>query len=535
MSRCRVRHVRKNLIAACLIVASLTACGQEPATSRVPPPPAVSIGDAELTGLWQQDGRVAAFLGIPFAEPPVGERRWQPPRALEELPSLAATGFAPACMQTAYMVDWYAELIRDFGGDPARFPVPDFSEDCLYLNVWTPAADSGQAMPAMPVMVWIHGGGHRGGWSFEPNYLGDALASGGVVVVSIAYRLDVFGFFSHPDLAQSNFGLLDQIAALEWIQAHIHRFGGDPENVTLFGESAGAASAGYLMVSPAAEGLFDRVIHQSAGYEFINEDRRADFLALGEALEAKVQPASEESGIDALRDAPAERLLSAAADVFSDYQPDAVVDGHTLTEPPAESLAAGRVRPVDLMIGSNADEWKMYLEADVGAVDLEAWFSEHLSGRAGRVLEVLEPESGFRRRLDRLTTARQFVCPSLDLAEAVTRAGGDAYLYYFSRVRSGALAGELGAYHGAEIPYVFDKHDDWLPTDDTDRRLGRTMADYWRRFARTGDPNGEGRVIWPPIDAARLPTIEFGDEILVKRHPEAELCAVLTATAADAE
>lgn len=532
MSGSPVRHVHKNLIVACLIVAGLTACGKEPATPDASSPPAVSIGDAELTGLWQQDRRVAAFLGIPFAEPPVGRRRWQPPRALEAQPALAATDFAPACMQTAYMVDWYAELIRDFGGDPTTFPVPEFSEDCLYLNVWTPAADSGQAMP---VMVWIHGGGHRGGWSYEPNYQGDALAGGGVVVVSIAYRLDVFGFFSHPGIPQSNFGLLDQIAALEWIQSHIHQFGGDPENITLFGESAGAASAGYLMVSPAAEGLFDRVIHQSAGYEFINEDRRADFLASGEALEAKVLPSSGERGIDALRGAPAERVLSAAADVFSDYQPDAVVDGYTLTEPPADSLAAGRVRPVDLMIGSNADEWKMYLDVDVGAADLEAWLREHLPGRAGRVLEVLEPESGFRRRLDRLTTARQFVCPSLELAEAVTRAGGEAYLYYFSRVRSGVLAGELGAYHGAELPYVFDKHDDWLPTDDTDRRLGRTMADYWRGFARTGDPNGEGRVIWPAFDAQRLPVIEFGDQIVVNRHPEAELCAALTATAADVE
>lgn len=481
--------------------------------------PAVQLNGIEVTGRRAGDGEVAAFLGLPFAAPPVAELRWQPPQPVALSAPIEATAFAPACMQGPHIVDWYGDLMEELGADPNDFPVPAFSEDCLYLNVWTPSSGPGAKLP---VMVWLHGGAHRGGWAYEPNYLGGRLASRGVVVVSIAYRLDVFGFFSHPELPWSNFGLLDQIAALEWIRDHVDAFGGDPDNVTLFGESAGAASAGYLLVSPEARGLFRRVIHQSAGYQFIHDDHREDFLDEGEALAARVAGGD----LDALRSVPPDRILAAAREVYADYQPDAVVDGDTLIESPAESLANNRVRAVDIIVGTNADEWKMYLEPDTGSDDVEAWLAEH-AGNPGAVRAIVDNGDEPLRQLDRLITARQFVCPSLALATATSGAGRRAFVYRFSRVRPGKRPAGLGAYHGAEIPYVFDTHDDWLPTTSADREVGHTMTGYWLRFAATGDPNAGDAPTWPAWDPSAAEIMDFGDAASASRHPDMELCRVL--------
>jgi len=484
--------------------------------------PRVELADEPLTGI-RSDSGVAAFLGVPFAQPPTGEWRWRPPRPLAGPPSGNATAFAPACMQGSHMVDWYGDLMDDMGADPDAFPAPRFSEDCLYLNIWTPSVEPDADLP---VLVWIHGGGHRGGWSYEPNYIGEALAARGAVVVSIAYRLDVFGFFSHPELPQSNFGLLDQLAALEWIAAYIRAFGGDAGNVTLVGESAGAASAGYLMSSPPAQGLFHRVIHQSAGYQFIHRDRRSDFLDQGEALESRVT-GGRGSGIDTLRQARAADILAAAAEVYEDYQPDAVVDGHTLVDAPVDRLEDGRLAAVDLLIGSNADEWKMYLDADTDAGDVAAWFRDHPTADQSKARHALATDTDPVRQLDRLETARQFVCPSLALADAMRSAGKSVYVYYFSRVRSGTHAARIGAYHGAEIAYVFGTHDAWLPTDATDRRISEAMAGYWLRFAASGNPNRPVAPRWPRYRTDEPTVLEIGDRLALIDHPERDLCLAL--------
>lgn len=498
---------------ACSIALLAAACAD-----RADTPPVVDVSGARYTGTWLDDGGSAAFLGLPFAEPPTDERRWRPPEPVAEPVGGSATEFAPACMQGPHMVDWYRDLVERFGGDPDLFPVPGFSEDCLYLNVWTPEPDP---TAGLPVMVWIHGGGHKGGWSYEPNYVGDALARRGVVVVSIAYRVDVLGFFSHPDLEISNFGLLDQVRALEWVRDHIGAFGGDADNVTVFGESAGAASIGYLLAMPAARGLFRRAIHQSAGYEFIHRDRRADFLDEGEALAERV--AGRGAGIAALRKAPAKALLDAAESVYADYQPNAVVDGDTLLEPPVATLERGLLGSVDLLIGSNADEWRMYLDEDTSEADVREWLAEHRPGEGEALLKILGDAPALSR-LDRLVTARWYVCPSLQFADHVDDSGNRAWVYYFTRVRSGERAAKLGAYHGAEIPYVFGKHDGWLPTDELDRGLSETIADYWVSFARNGDPNGADRPAWPRYSAEDPAALEIGDTIDAAPHPERSLC-----------
>jgi para-nitrobenzyl esterase len=379
----------------------------------------------------------------------------------------------------------------------------------------------------LPVMVWIHGGGHRGGWPYEPNYIGDALAREGVIVVSISYRLDVFGFFSHPELQYSNFGLLDQIAALRWVQDNIGSFGGDAANVTVFGESAGAASIGFLLASPLAEGLFSRAIHQSAGYELVNIDTRDRFVAEGLALEHRALAGNEKAGIEALRRAPVDALLKAAAEVYADYQPDIVVDGVSVVETMQSSLDHDRLRSVDLLIGSNADEWLMYLDPDASENEVTAMVSEYAPDNVEQLMIALDDKSSVLRKLDRLTTAHEFVCPSFALAAAARKRDRNSYVYYFSRVRPGAKSASVGAYHGAEIPYVFAKHDEWLPTADLDRDIGRTMMRYWVNFATRGDPNADGLPLWPLFSETRVDVLGIGDTIRAIRHPEAELCRAM--------
>ncbi|MEQ9562583.1 MAG: carboxylesterase family protein, partial [Woeseiaceae bacterium] len=483
-----------------------------------PERPVVNAAEVSIHGTWSDDGKVASFLGIPFAAPPVGPRRWREPEAPIPAPQIEATRFAAACMQGPHMVDWYKKLVADFAGDPESFPVPEFSEDCLYLNVWTPQA---AADAKLPVMVWIHGGSHRGGWSYEPNYMGEQLARKGVVVVSIAYRLDVFGFFSHPELDISNFGLLDQVAALRWVQGNVGNFGGDKDNVTVFGESAGAASIGFLLASPQAGGLFAKAIHQSAGYELVNIDTREQFVDEGIALEREVLAGNGESGIDALRDASAKVLLAGAKKIFADYQPDVVVDGASVPDVLRNSLDQGELHAVQLLVGSNADEWLMYLDAKSSDADLQKQADEYAFSERKAILGELERESSVLRKLDRLITAREFVCPSLMLAADARDRGRSAYVYYFDRVRPGAEAAAIGAYHGAEIPYVFNTHDAWLPTADRDIEISLAMMRYWVSFARTGNPNTVGLPEWPLFSARGAETLQIGDTIRAVRHPEA--------------
>lgn len=517
----------RKAVPGCLLLVlalGLSGCGQpaRPVKDRV------EVAATVYQGVASDDGAVAAFLGIPFAEPPVGELRWMPPVVPGHSSStLQAGAFAPACMQGAHMVDWYRDLVRRFGGDPDAFPVPTFSEDCLYLNIWTPRPEAGAGLP---VMVWIHGGGHRGGWSYEPNYIGDELARQGVVVVSIAYRLDVFGFFSHPDLDQSNFGLLDQIAALRWVQDNIGRFGGNPGNVTVFGESAGGASIAYLMASPRAQGLFQRAIQQSAGYQLLTLDRREDFLDEGVALQARLL-GDAAGDIDALRRVPAGDLLGAVAEVYADYQPDVVVDGHSVPERVLDAFLGGRVSRVELLTGSNADEWRMYLDQQTTQADVAAWIAENAPMRAQALQAGVADTALPLHKLDRLYTAQQFVCPSLLMAELASKAGKAAYVYYFSRQRAGAGGDALGAYHGAEIPYLFDKHDDWLPTEMLDHAIGRQMQRYWVNFASSGNPNFDGGVAWPRFVVGSPLTLRIGDSIEPMIHPEAGLCAGMASLA----
>ena len=490
-------------------------------TLAAAPAPRVALHGVTIEGIDTGDGGGAAFLGIPFAEPPVGARRWTAPSAWQpRSTTLDATRFAPGCLQDERMVGWYRDLVRAFDGDPASVPAPSFSEDCLYLNVWRPGASKAP----LPVLVWIHGGSNKGGWSSEPNYAGKKLAREGLVVVSIAYRLGVFGFMSLPGLPESNFALQDQIAALRWVKQNIAAFGGDASGVTVAGESSGANNIAYLLASPAARGLFHRAIMQSGASVLNDRGSREEALARGTSLAAALGQTGRTPSLDALRAVDGKSLLAAAATVYAGHYFDPVVDGVTVTEPLPQSVQKGQLAPVPLLIGTNADEWRMYLEQPL---DEAGWLRKNAPGRETAVRAALATDQDPARRIDRLETARNFTCNSLRLAGALARGGQRAWVYHFSRVREGIGGERLRAYHGAEIPYVFGTHDAWLPTDPKDLALSGAMMGYWGRFARAGDPNGESAPRWPQWSADRPQAMALGNTVGAATHPELSLCTAL--------
>lgn len=456
----------------------------------------------------------AVFLGVPFAAAPIGNLRWRPPNDVKPWTGVrTATSFAPACVQGSYTTDWYAGVIEDFGSNPALAARPvSESEDCLYLNIWTPNLDGGANLP---VMVWIHGGGYSGGWSYEPNYIGEKLAARGVIVVSIAYRLGPFGYFGPDDGA--NFGLMDQTKALNWVQNNIQSFGGDPENVTIFGESAGAASIGTLMVTPKAEGLFKRAIHQSGGFEFIEQTTSRDMARSFAKLESNLPTAET-------RAATSQHVFDISQTALPDQWYTPAQDGDWLPETPASLLEQGKVHAVDLMIGTNVDEWLMYIDTETVDEQIRSWKTRLPD--ANDLIDELVSDQGEVGALDRLETAHQMRCPGQDLARSVSEKNRAVFFYRFSRVRPSEQGAKIGSYHGAEIPYIFDTHDSWLPTEEPDRILTDQMMSAWVAFASEGDPNAA--VSWPEFGTTGQ-LLEFGNTIELGLPWDAQLCPHLSA------
>jgi para-nitrobenzyl esterase len=467
--------MRKRLLFIAII--ALGGCEQSPS---------VTVDGEPLIGKYVGEG-IAAFLGVPFAEPPVGDLRWRAPQPLtSKTDRRETTEFASACMQTMRILDWYRSMAASFGASPDYYDDLQVSEDCLYLNLWTPTLDNDAKLP---VMVWVHGGSNKSGWSFEDNYRGHILAPQGVVVVTVAYRLGAFGFLSHPELegkdAVANFSLWDLVAALQWIQENIEHFGGDPNRVTLFGESSGAENILALMFSNEAGHLFHRAaLHSTAGVGLSmptlrDEQRRgADLMA---AMGAR--------SLQDLRKTSAASLLQTYTELTADHYHSPAIDGQLITESTWESMQAGPWPDHAVLIGTNADEYP-----------------------------------------DRAATAEEYVCPSQNVAAKRTASGGDAWMYFFSRVREDEAGAEIGAYHGAEYPYVFGVHDDYMTTTDVDLELSAIMQQYWINFATTGDPNGNGLPDWPMFKRPDPLVQEFGDEIITIPATEQEMCTSFEAS-----
>ena len=502
--------------------------------------PVVEASGTRYLGI-EQDSGVQAFLGIPFAEPPVNELRWERPVPIQgSLGEVDATQFMPACMQTGSGLAWYHGMMSRVGVDPSLMEGPEYSEDCLYLNVWT----TGDHSESKPVLVFIHGGSNTGGWSYEPNYHGHALAERGVVVVTVAYRLGIFGWLSHMDMAIRNPGLHDLIVALDWVNANIGAFGGDPNRIVVSGESAGADNALHLALAPAMAGKLAGVIHQSAGWSVTSTLKPEDGFVLGEALVAYHLGA--DGTFDDLKRIPAGELLDSQPDVFSGHYFSPIPDPETLPVSLEKTVAGDSLPGLNLIIGSNRNESLMYIPEGAALTDyLQGYFPPENWEDIKAMLGADLPELA---QMDRLRSAVQYTCPSLSLAQAAQEAGGAAYVYRFGRVREGFES--IGAYHGAELPYVFDTHDAWMPTNTVDLQVTDALVDYWIAFMTTGSPNEsqsdrtetidsemvgseinsaeKGRAIWPAW-SQRQQALVIANEISTQTHPDAALCEFLNA------
>jgi para-nitrobenzyl esterase len=446
------------------------------------------------------EGTVNAFLGIPYATPPVGDLRWRPPVPPSKWTGVRpATEFGPRCMQGRI----YSDMV---------FRDPGPSEDCLSLNVWAPTHAK-----KLPVMVWIYGGGFLAGGTSEPRQDGQNLAKQGVVVVSMNYRLGVFGFFTHRDLAAEsgakaagNYGLLDQMAALQWVQRNIAAFGGDPGNVTIFGESAGSFSVSALMASPRAKGLFQKAIGES-GAAFYSHD--LPFLPLREREEEDAKFAESALALKelaALRALPAEKLLEASlreenGERVFHFRPN--VEGDFLPEAIPAIFAQGRQNDVPLLGGWNRDEGHFSPAKGKSATASAREKAEKEFGtRSAEFLRLYSgtSETDVERSLSDFDGDQFIAFSTWKWLEAQKTSGKQVvYRYRFDQPLPSADKTErFGAYHSAEIEYVFGQLDSKpLPFRAEDRRLSEQMGQYWANFARTGDPNGPGLPKWPAYEA----------------------------------
>jgi para-nitrobenzyl esterase len=511
-----MRLVVSALLHVALLV-SLCACS---------PSPEVLVDDELLLGEFHDDSSVAVFRGVPFAEPPLGDLRWRAPQPLQtKLARRDATKFAPACMQSMRILDWYRYMAETFGGPADYYPDLQISEDCLYLNIWTPTLETDAKLP---VMVFMHGGSNKSGWSYEKNYHGHGMAERGVIVVSIAYRVGLFGFLSHPELSpdgpMANFGLWDAVAALRWVRRNIEQFGGDPDRVTLFGESSGAQDVLALVFAEPAQGVFDRVILQStAAYGIERMTTLEDEKRRGEEL-ASAMGFSGANSLEQLRQVPASTLLETYDNLFADYYHSPAIDGQLLGASTWTNIKAGNFGDIQMLAGTNEAEWLDYIALDSDAEDVVTMARSLSRINGEKALKFVANESDPRRAMDRLQTADWYVCTSQYTTARLAEAGLDGWMYYFTRERQDEGGAKVGAYHGAELPYVFGTHDSYMTTTEEDVTLSHTMMSYWVQFAATGNPNSDDLPPWPAFAAPHYRVLEFGDQVVTIPAPEPELC-----------
>ncbi|HEY5106001.1 MAG TPA: carboxylesterase family protein [Caulobacteraceae bacterium] len=495
-------------LAAALGACLALAAGAASADDRV------TLSQGALQGVTL--GVVTSFKDIPYAAPPIGPLRWRPPAAPEAWSGVRkADAYGPQCIQPA----------RPGSTTP-------MSEDCLSLNIWTPAGRTPSSK--MPVMVWIHGGVFVFGSGATPFYDGGHFAERGVVLVTINYRLGRIGFFAHPALTRAepggllgNYGLMDQIAALQWVKANIAAFGGDPANVTVFGESAGAISVNYLLTSPMGGGLFSKAIAESRfgrveAAPVRGGARSAEAIGTGVARGLGVK-GDDAAALAALRALPAEKLNAPISGLSDPTIPAPMIDGRLVTETIAAAFAAGREIKIPMLEGGNS--WEASLIPAI-AKDPEATLKRAGPDRA-KVMALWGASGDLVKTAMDLTTDSMITEPDRFLARQMTRAGEPVFVYRFSHVPAVLRGKTPGAPHGGEVAYVFDN----LPDHDLtlgfmeipaatpeDRKLADAMIAYWVAFASSGEPGSAGGVPWPAVSAGDDVVMEFGDDGPVVRH-----------------
>lgn len=487
--------------------------------------PSFYVDETEIIG-FKTDNNIDVFLGIPYAEPPINDLRWHKTLKKEfKTDKFYADRFGSACMQGPRIVNWYRGVAKGFGGDPDYIDKPDISEDCLYLNIWAPRDNINK--DKIPVLLYIHGGANRAGWSFEPNYIGKNLASKGVIVITVSYRLGVFGFYSHPELEISNFALLDLIESLKWIKSNISKLGGDPNNITISGESAGATNVAHLIVSPLSKDLFNKAIHQSAGWSIAERNMDPD-LPVNLSKQLSIELLGDKNNINELKKIDSLKLLNAAEKVYGYTGYYSVVDNYSIFEPIYKSFENGNFNHVDLIIGTNADEELMYLENDYFLSD---FYSERESWgfyKSIKEIDLLTNDiDGERQKINYLLTARNWTCPSSFIAKSINdHSNKSVWFYSFDRVRDGLKSKEMGAYHGAELPYIFNTHDEWLPTSSNDTYITKNMQDYWINFIKEDHPDIKNNK-WKTFQNDKFNVLSFNDEISMQKSKSFDICIAL--------
>jgi len=481
---------------------------------------------------------VRAYLGIPFAAPPVGNRRWRPPQPVVPWQGVRpAREFSAACMQSE--AGWTDEQLADPG-------LWHKSEDCLYLNVWTPAASAGQRLP---VLVWIHAGAGIMGSTARPIYDGNALAKKGVVVVSANYRLGVFGWLAHPELtaesehrSSGNYGALDQLAALQWVQKNIAQFGGDPNKVTMFGQSAGCGAVNYLAASPLAKGLVRGGIGQS-----FRTFHRMITLAEAENVGVQFAKAIGKSSVAALRAMPARDLLEASRKTPPATATNAaIVDGWFLPQDIYTIYSQGKQNDIALITGGTNDE------GAVGGLGAEAatppntlaaysaWVKQIFGSRADAILRAYPAKTDAE-------AARAYHDVYRDINFAVhrtwaklqaTTGKSPVYLYKFSHIpphpepNGVNPVAPVGAVHSSDVRYVFNtlRMKDYAWTD-IDRKVADMLGSYWTNFARNYNPNGPGLTSWPVYNPKDEYLMDLGDTFRLERFNSAGVDLIAAAQA----
>lgn len=476
----------------------------------------VKIESGFLSGVTEPDSKATVFKGIPYAAPPVGYLRWRPPQAPAPWKGVRkADEFGPICPQfpppkgSFYQLEYYPEEEKQ-------------SEDCLYLNVWTPAETSDEKRP---VMVWIHGGGFVQGQGSLPSFNGSELAKKGIVVVTINYRLGVFGYLAHSELSREadsntsgNYALLDQICALKWVQNNIEAFGGDPDNVTLAGQSAGSFNIQYLMLSDLAKGLFNKAILESGGmganYRFPKE------LSVSEQSGVQYASMHGVKSIEELRRMPAEDLLGNMADYLKmGFAP--IVDGKIISNEMIQHFAEGNKDTIPLLIGFNANEATSLVPDHFSLNDFKKEGEYRYGNKANRFFELYPcetDEQSLQAKID--STTDSYAAAAYYLARLNEKNYKKTYLYCFNRKLPGRNSAYYGAFHSSEIEYIFQTlKSTERPWENVDQELSDVMSSYWVNFVKTGNPNGKKLPFWGHYDKQQELFMALGP------HPEMQKMA----------
>jgi para-nitrobenzyl esterase len=482
----------------------------------------VTVASGALSGLASRDGQVRSFKGIPYAAPPVGVLRWRPPQQVTAWQGTReANRFSPICPQPSPPPGGFYQ--REF------FQTAEAqSEDCLYLNVWT-AMPPGAA--PHPVMVFFHGGGNSRWSGSMLAFDGSHLARKGAVVVTLNFRLGAFGFLAHPELdaespnhVSGNYGLLDQQAALRWVKTNIAAFGGDPERITIFGQSAGGTDVGYAMASPLAKGLFRRAIIESS--TMFGTAGPTPNLASAEEGGKKLVTELGAPSIAALRDMPAAQVVAHIGRDFAAYAAyglSPVIDGWVLPQDTPEAIATGQYNGVELLLGSTANEGTQLL-APSKPEALRAMTKQWFGTQAEPIAALYtggDPDAATvaaDQLLSDYTAAMARVTAGL-----FARQGRPAWVYSFNRAAPGSDPVKVGAFHCAELVYVFGtQHTVDRPWEAIDRQLSDVTSSYWVSFAATGNPNGPDLPEWPAYDEQSRHVKEFGSRVSVGPGLKAE-------------